>query len=937
MDSYRRLTSSLVMAVVLVLGIPAVASAQLESPDPLSGGSTFEGGDADAANAIDAQSPSLLPAGRTDWNDTGGLTVQTLRDPQQDNPATAGMVEGDSAFVGGDKESEPNQWSYQTHLDSPVTPGKDNLFSAWGISDLKPGANAYIYLSFFREKPTGDTYITFELNRAGANVRWVNATGTPVPCRQDGDLLISYEVNPSNDGDDVDLIVYEWTSIGATVDLDSSGSPTSDPDEVYYECGRIGDLDPLDPHPNVQAAMNFNSAIDNALPLFAVDGVPTPTSSIALGKFGEAALNLSGILGSGDGSCINFGSWQVHSRSSHSIDSQLQDRLGPGPIDVADCKIEVEKTVRRAAEPALDYGESATLHVGDTAEYRFEVTNPGNRALEVTALTDARGTEVDDEPGDVPCEPVYASGDADEDGLLAPGDEETWVYTCTYVVQESDGSGFPDTAHVVGRVPDCDGALAKCGAEDDDDASIDIIHPGITVTKDVDKGVAHVGDLLTYDIVVTNTGDTPLDVSAEDLGCTFDEEVDLEFTLAAADEESDDDTRSLSCTYEMPDGATYTNEVCVYGDDGLGDDHSVVDDCDDAETRRIVPDITVSKDVDKAVAHAGDLLTYTIVVSNTGDTPLDVSMTDVEKGTEAAGCTFTEEVPDSFELAAAGDEGGADTRTFTCTKDAPDQASYVNEVCVEGVDEIDDEHSTVGACDEVETRIIEPAIDVTKAVDKATARAGETLTYSIVVSNPSDTAIDVNMTDVEKGTIAEGCSFPAGTSMSFSLAPNESKAFTCTQAMPDQEVYVNEVCASGVDMLGGSTGTDCAEAQTTILRDPPAEPPPGQVVLGERIVPGAARLLGPTGCRGSAFRVRVAGTKVARVVFTLDGRRVSTLTKPNFRGQFALRINPRRLKVGVHRLRVVATFERGSGTRPKTMRLSFQRCARALQAPRFTG
>jgi hypothetical protein len=113
---------------------------------------------------------------------------------------------------------------------------------------------------------------------------------------------------------------------------------------------------------------------------------------------------------------------------------------------------------------------------------------------------------------------------------------------------------------------------------------------------------------------------------------------------------------------------------------------------------------------------------------------------------------------------------------------------------------------------------------------------------------------------------------------------------------------------------------------------------PGEViVLGERIAPGRARLLGPTGCTARAFHARVRGTKIARVVFTLDGRRIKTLRKKNFRGTYAVRINPRSLRIGVHRLVVKVTFQRGSGTKAKTMRLAFQRCPRALRAPRFTG
>jgi hypothetical protein len=43
------------------------------------------------------------------------------------------------------------------------------------------------------------------------------------------------------------------------------------------------------------------------------------------------------------------------------------------------------------------------------------------------------------------------------------------------------------------------------------------------------------------------------------------------------------------------------------------------------------------------------------------------------------------------------------------------------------------------------------------------------------------------------------------------------------------------------------------------------------------------------------------------------------------------------MRIGVHRLVASITFQRGSGTKAKTIRLSFQRCARKLAAPRFTG
>jgi len=154
--------------------------------------------------------------------------------------------------------------------------------------------------------------------------------------------------------------------------------------------------------------------------------------------------------------------------------------------------------------------------------------------------------------------------------------------------------------------------------------------------------------------------------------------------------------------------------------------------------------------------------------------------------------------------------------------------------------------------------------------------------------------------------------------------------FTCTEPLTG--------CSYNIHFGGGDTANvgQFGNAPAAQLAAP-TEVAPGQIVLGERITPGRARLLGPTGCQARAFHARISGTKVARVVFILDGHRIKTLTRKNFRGTFAVRIDPRRLKIGVHRLVAKVTFQRGSGTKAKTFRLAFQRCPRALRAPRFTG
>ena len=125
---------------------------------------------------------------------------------------------------------------------------------------------------------------------------------------------------------------------------------------------------------------------------------------------------------------------------------------------------------------------------------------------------------------------------------------------------------------------------------------------------------------------------------------------------------------------------------------------------------------------------------------------------------------------------------------------------------------------------------------------------------------------------------------------------------------------------------------------------PPAAPAPGQtfegipLVQGEQIVAGAARFRGPRRCVNRVFSAVVTGRQIRRVVFTIDGRRYRTVTRPNARRQWLARINPRRFARGVHRVTARVTFVRGAGA-SRTLRIAFQRCPRAAQrvAPRFTG
>jgi hypothetical protein len=122
-----------------------------------------------------------------------------------------------------------------------------------------------------------------------------------------------------------------------------------------------------------------------------------------------------------------------------------------------------------------------------------------------------------------------------------------------------------------------------------------------------------------------------------------------------------------------------------------------------------------------------------------------------------------------------------------------------------------------------------------------------------------------------------------------------------------------------------------------VVRAPVATPASG-VEAARAVAPGRARIAGARACPVRAFSVRVTGRSIRRVTFTVDGRRVGTVTRADRLGRWQMRIDPRRLRSGTHR--VVARVQFVSGAGPaRTLRTSFRICARpaAQTAPSFTG
>jgi hypothetical protein len=309
----------LALAFGVLVSSAAFAEPLPPSDDPLPG-SDFQGADGNQDNQPQPPPP------RIDW--------QALQ--------AAGRVhhspdsnDQDTAFVGGSKENVPlNQegtlWDFTTEAGG-VDPPKNNILDAWSTFDPQ-GPNAFLYLAFTRQGIVGTTFAAFELNHDSQ--LWNNGRAD-IPCRRDGDVLVSYE---AHGGRNVDVSIWRWETL--TTDA-ATGCATT----VRLRGG-------ADFVPNVDAQGAINEEpIASYLPGFY-------QGTLIRRRFGEASLNMGKLLGEFfHDPCFSFGSFWMHSRSSTSALANLQDYVAPVPLAVRTCAASGTKFHDLNANGRRDRGE----------------------------------------------------------------------------------------------------------------------------------------------------------------------------------------------------------------------------------------------------------------------------------------------------------------------------------------------------------------------------------------------------------------------------------------------------------------------------------------------------------------------------------------------------------------------------------------------------
>lgn len=473
---------------------------------------------------------------------------------------------------------------------------------------------------------------------------------------------------------------------------------------------------------------------------------------------------------------------------------QVDDNMGSCPLPPPVVKLDVNKTA-----------DITTPRVGDDVTYTITVTNSGDptTSVVVSDTLPTGMTYVSFSGTDWNCTVEGQNVSCSYDGVLLNGRS-----TSVDIVASLDSGTPGDTLTNTACVASDENSTLVC-----EDETITVASSILEVSKGVSDDTPYVNQIVTYEINVTNTGpNMAYNVVLNDSLPAGVEYIDFTGTGWDCNETS---LNVIDCSYPGPLGvgetttvtfgvkviggvADYINTACVNSDD------STTDVCDSVT---LAPEpipagvvLSMAKGVDENAPLIGETITYTISVTNVGNTDAtDVNVTDT--------------LPAELDFVSASGVGiyDAGTRTiswsiptlasgassiFTITADVNVDAvigtAVNNEVCA-----VADENTTE-VCADIDFTPRDPIVTmlIDKVVDNELPKVGDEITYTITVTNSgTDTAHNVVVNDILPAT-----------------------GVTYLSDSPSVGTYASSVW-SGFDLIGGAS----AELNITVRIDPDTE------------------------------------------------------------------------------------------------------------------
>ncbi|MDZ7906721.1 MAG: hypothetical protein U5N55_13850 [Cypionkella sp.] len=462
--------------------------------------------------------------------------------------------------------------------------------------------------------------------------------------------------------------------------------------------------------------------------------------------------------------------------------------------------------------------------VGETITYSLVATNTGNQTLNDVTISDPKLSAL--------------TCDAAMPGSLTPGG--TLTCTGTYVVTQADVDNeiIENQASVT--------SLSPQGTPVNDVADYDHIpqaqDPELTLTKTAapytdanGNGRPDAGEVITYTIVVENTGNQTIDnVEVSDPNLTP-STVATGLTLAPGDTRTYNRDYTITLADLNATTGDKSNTASVQGDDPDGD--PITD--DDTATTPLPrePELTVAKTgqfrevVQPGRQNAGDAIDYTITVTNTGN----VTVTSIAVQDPLLGGLLTT-------IASLAPGASQDvTGSYTLLQSDLNNAERENTATAAGTGSDGTALVPVTADDDVTVPLTQaPAIALVKTamfndVDGSDAAStGDTVTYTYTVTNTGNvTAFGVSVAEdaaeftgtgtLPSPTYVSGGSNPAGNAVD--IDPAATATWTATYALTAADIAAgtldNQAEAEGLDPNGDSVSDLSDESGTGAGDDDP--------------------------------------------------------------------------------------------------------------------
>jgi len=462
------------------------------------------------------------------------------------------------------------------------------------------------------------------------------------------------------------------------------------------------------------------------------------------------------------------------------------------------------------------------ISLGQTINYQVIVKNTGNVNLTNIQITDSNATFTD------------TGSDTQIIASLAAGDSE--VLDLTHIVTQTEIDAGYISNQALGQVS-YNGITYSDASDDDDPASpsgtddptITIInqYPGIKVTKnDQLSGIQNmvVGDVITYEIWVTNTGNVSLGlISVSDdnavttsgspingLAPNESKRVVAEHTITQTDIDQGKVVNQATASFDF-DGSTYTE----LSDDT--DPDSPTGDHDPTVTLLVqTPQIEVTKDDGNSMVpigyNVGDNILYNIVVTNTGNVTLtNIDVTDDNATITNSSNIATLGVGESTTITAEHEVTYADIDAGMVSNSATASTAFNNAPLSDISD--DPDPGAVSGDDVPTITLIEQVPELTVLKDDGfpypdpqNLVPGDIITYTITVTNTGNVTLsNITVTDPMAQTISGS---PIST-----LAQGESATVLASYQVTQDDINAGQISNQAYASVeyNGTTVTDTSD------------------------------------------------------------------------------------------------------------------------------